>query len=193
MPRSGGQRSRSSSRRSSTPTSSPASPSGCAIRSARWSSPCRSSLDDGELARLPGYRVQHSTRARADEGRHPLRPARLARRVRGARDVDDVEVRAPATAVRRREGRRALQSARAVRRRARAADAPLHAPSCVRVIGPQERHSRAGHGDERADDGVDDGHVLDAAGPRRAGDRDGQADRASAARCSGTRRPAPAS
>ena len=41
---------------------------------------------------------------------------------------------------------------------------------------PAHGHSGARHGDERADDGVDDGHVLDADGPRRAGGRDGQAD-----------------
>ena len=64
--------------------------------------------------------------ARADEGRDPLRPGGLARRVRGARDVDDVEVRAPAPSVRRREGRRPLQPARAVARRAAANHAALH-------------------------------------------------------------------
>ena len=41
---------------------------------------------------------------------------------------------------------------------------------------PAEGHPRAGHGHERADDGVDDGHVLDAGRLRRAGDRHGQAD-----------------
>ena len=43
---------------------------------------------------FPAYRVQHSQRARADEGRDPLRPTRHARRVHRARHVDDVEVRA---------------------------------------------------------------------------------------------------
>ncbi len=37
-------------------------------------------------------------------------------------------------------------------------------------------HPGAGHGDERADDGLDDGHVLHADGPRRARDRHRQAD-----------------
>ena len=41
---------------------------------------------------------------------------------------------------------------------------------------PADGHPRAGHGDERADDGVDDGHVLDAEGLRGARDRDRQAD-----------------
>ena len=114
-------------------------------------------------------------RARADEGRRPLRPARLARRMRGAGDVDDVEMRSVAAAVRRREGRRPLQPARHVHGRDRAADASLHLRAGARDR-PQGGHSCAGHGYERADDGLDDGHVLDADRPCRAGDRDGQAD-----------------
>ena len=51
-------------------------------------------IDDDRRVVFAGYRVQHSTRARADEGRHPLRPGGDARRVRGARGLDDVEVRA---------------------------------------------------------------------------------------------------
>ena len=47
--------------------------------------------------------------------------------------------------------------------------------SCSRSSG-HRRTSRAGHGDERADDGVDDGHVLDAARLRSARDRHRKAD-----------------
>ena len=36
------------------------------------------------------------------------------------------------------------------------------------VIGPAGGHRCTGHGHERADDGLDDGHVLDAGGVRRA-------------------------
>ena len=81
-----------------------------------------------DSATLPCSRVPCAALdgARADEGRHPLRPARLAGRVRGAGDVDDLEMRPPPTAVRRRERRRSLQPARHVRRRDRAADASLH-------------------------------------------------------------------
>ena len=124
------------------------------------------------LRRLPRPALD---RARADEGRHPLRPGGHARRVRRARDLDDLEVRAPAAAVRRREGRRPLQPARAVAAGARAPDAPLHVGAAAgdRAAGG---HPRARHGDERADDGVDDGHVLDAGRPRRPGDRHRQAD-----------------
>ena len=67
-------------------------------------------MDDGStrgLHRL-SRRAQH--RARSVEGRNPLPPRRDARRGQGARDVDDVEVRARGHSVRRREGRRRLQS-----------------------------------------------------------------------------------
>ena len=123
------------------------------------------------LCRLPRPALE---RARADEGRHPLRPRRDSRRVRGARDVDDLEVRAAAAPVRRREGRRPLRSEAALAGRAGTADAALHAGARERDR-PPYRHRRARHGHERADDGLDDGHLLDAAGARRAGDRDRQA------------------
>ena len=130
----------------------------------------RRDLDD-----LPGLPRAPLERGRPDEGRHPLRPACLARRVRCARDVDDVEVRVAPAPVRRREGRRALQPARDVPGRAPAADAALHDRAAARDR-PGEGHPGAGHGDERADDGLDDGHVLDAGRLRRARGRDRQAD-----------------
>ena len=132
-------------------------------------------MDDGTRARLRGLPRPALVRARADEGRHPLRPGGDARRVRRARGLDDLEVRAAAPPVRRRQGRRPLQSAPDVDARARAPDAPLHlrAPADHRPAGG---HPGARHGDERADDGLDDGHLLDAGRLRRAGDRHGQAD-----------------
>ena len=128
--------------------------------------PCR-------LPRVPRPALE---RPRPDEGRHPLRPGGHARRVRRARDVDDLEVRAAAPSVRRREGRGSLRSARAlspgeIERLTRRFT--LGAPADHRPAGG---HPGAGHGDERADDGVDDGHVLDAARLRRAGDRHREAD-----------------
>ena len=83
-------------------------------------------MDDGARPLVPGLPRAALLRARPDEGRHPLRRGRQPRRVRGARDVDDVEVRAPAAPLRRREGRRPLQPARALAGRARARHAPLH-------------------------------------------------------------------
>ena len=114
-------------------------------------------------------------RARADEGRDPLRPGGDARRVCRARRLDDLEVRASAAPLWRGEGRRPLQPARDVAAGDPGPDAPLHVGPAAgdRAAGG---HSRARHGDERADDGVDDGHVLDAGRPRRAGDRHRQAD-----------------
>ena len=149
--------------------------------------------DGRRLVRVvPGLPRAALVGARPDEGRHPLRRRRRPRRVRRARDVDDLEVRAPAPAVRRREGRRALQRRARCPRRARARHAPLHRRARA-VHRAAARHPGARHGDERADDGVDDGHVLDAEGLRRAGDRHGQADLDRRLACSATRRPAPAS
>ena len=53
--------------------------------------------------------------------------------------------------------------------------APLHRRARA-VHRAAARHPGARHGDERADDGLDDGHVLDAEGLRGPGDRHGQAD-----------------
>ena len=71
--------------------------------------------DDGSLDVLPGYRVQHSTVLGPTKGGLRYDPHVVARRVHGARDVDDLEVRAAADSLRRREGRHPLQPARDVR------------------------------------------------------------------------------
>ena len=125
--------------------------------------------------RLPGLPRPAFERARPDEGRHPLRPRGQPRRVRGARRLDDVEVRAAAAAPT--AARREACAATRVRcpGRDRARDAPLHVGTAA-VHRPAGGHPRAGHGDERADDGLDDGHLLHAARPRRARDRDREAD-----------------
>ena len=126
--------------------------------------------------RAPGLPGPALERPRPHQGRRALRPRGHPRRVRGARGLDDVEMRAAPAALRRREGRRALRSACAEPHRARAPHPAIHvgAAPVHRAAGG---HPRAGHGDERADDGLDDGHLLDAARPRGAGDRHGQADR----------------
>ena len=74
-------------------------------------------MDDGSYRSFPAYRVQHSSVLGPTKGGIRYDDGRRSRRVRGARDVDDVEVRAAAAALRRREGRRALQRARAVAER----------------------------------------------------------------------------
>ena len=132
---------------------------------------------DGRRAprRLRGLSRPALLGARADERGHPLRPGGDARRVRGARGLDDVEVRAAAASVRRRQGRRALQPAPDVAARAGGAHPALHLRAAADHR-PAGGHPRPGHGDERADDGLDDGHLLDAGRPRGAGDRHRQAD-----------------
>ena len=120
----------------------------------------------GCLPRLPRAALE---RARPDQGRRALRRRGEPRRVRRARRLDDLEMRVAAAALRRRQGWRALQAARDVQRRARATDPPLHVRAAADHR-PAGGHPGAGHGDERADDGLDDGHVLDAArlrSPRR--------------------------
>ena len=98
----------------------------------------------------------------------------FARRVHCARDVDDLEVRAAADPLRRRKGRHPLQPARNVRDRARADDSPLHDRAAARDRA-RGGHPGSGHGHERADDGLDHGHVLDGGGLRGARDCDGKA------------------
>ena len=79
---------------------------------------------DHDLRRLSRHAPQH--RARAVQGRHSLPPGHHPRRGAFAGDVDDLEVRTDGHPVRRRQGRRRLQSQADVRGRARAHDAPLH-------------------------------------------------------------------
>ena len=190
--RSTARRSRSTSRRSRTPTSRSSWPSGCATRSARWSSASRSSSTPA---------AGRSSRATACSTRRVLGPTKGG--IRYDSEVSLGECAALAMwmtwkcallrlPVRRRQGRRPLQPARALAGRAPEDHAPLHlgAPADHR---PAEGHPGARHGHQRADDGLDDGHVLDADRPRGAR-RSSPASRSrSAARSSGTRRPAPAS
>ena len=114
------------------PRSATRSPSGCAFpeRSLIVAVPVR--LDDGRRVVFPGYRVQHSSVLGPTKGGIRYDHARLARRVRGAGDVDDVEVRAPAAALRRREGRHALRPARALAAGAPGGHPPLHRRAAAR-------------------------------------------------------------
>ena len=75
-------------------------------------------MDDGSVGVFSGYRVTHNIARGPLEGRHPLPPGVNLRRGHGARDVDDVEVRAGRTAVRRRQGRRRVRPEAALARRA---------------------------------------------------------------------------
>ena len=134
------------------------------------------------LQRLPRD-PQHD--ARSGEGRHPLPPGGHPGRDQGARDVDDVEVRADGASLRRRQGRRRLRSEAALGRGAGAAHPPLH--------DRDHQRDRAGEGHpgsrrryRRAGDGLDLRHVLDERRPLRARRRHGQA--AVARGLGGTRR-----
>ena len=150
-------------------------PVGAARRASRSRSPCR--WTTGRSRVFEGYRVVHNIDPRAGEGRHPLPPDRHARRGQGARDVDDLEVRADGPPVRRRQGRRRLRSEAALRGGARAAHPPLHDRDHQRDRageghpGARRRHRRAG-------DGVDLRHLLDERRPLGPRGRDRQAARA---------------
>ena len=93
-------------------------------------------LDSGRVLGLTGYRVQHTLTMGPTKGGFRYGARRLARRVRGARDVDDLEVRAARPALRRRQGRRALHPERAQRGRARAPHAPLRRRAASPSSGP---------------------------------------------------------
>ncbi len=115
-------------------------------------------MDDGRLRGVPGLPRPAQRRARAVQGRRPLPPGRRPGRGARAGGADDVEVRARRHPVRRREGRRAVRSRGDERGRAEPADAPLHAEHLAHPR-RDARHPGAGHGHERAHDGVDDGRV----------------------------------
>ena len=78
--------------------------------------------------------------------------------------------------VRRREGRRRLRPQNALATGTGTPDPPLRFRNQPRHR-PGHRHSRARHGNQRADDGLDHGHLLHDAGPYRSRRRDGQAGR----------------
>ena len=132
-------------------------------------------LDDGRvrgLHRLPGPAQRGP---RAGQGRAPLPPLDRPRRGPRAGDVDDLEVRPRERALRRREGRRHLRSARDEPARDRGAHPPLR----HRARGAHRArlgHPGAGRRHQRPDDGLDHGHGLDAPGLLGARRRDRQAD-----------------
>ena len=121
--------------------------------------------DDPGVPRLPGP-PHHG--ARADEGGCALRPRRQPRRGDCSGHADELEVRADGAAVWRRQGRRPLRPACALRARAGERHPTLHhrdhTPDRTgpRHPGPRPRH-------RRPDYGVDDGHLLHDPGPERAG------------------------
>ncbi len=135
----------------------------------------RSDPDGRRLGRgLSGLPRDPQRRARPVQGRAPLPPRGHARGDEGPRDVDDVEVRPHGASLRRREGRRRLQSEDALDPRARGHDPPLH----LRDHQPDRaggRHPRARRGDEPAGDGVDLRHLLDEQGLLRPRRRDREA------------------
>src|SRR5262249_48566432 len=111
-------------------------------------------------------------RARTVEGGHPLPPGRRARRGEGARDVDDVEMRADGHSVWRGQGRHSRRPEEALAGRAATNDTPLHERDHQRDRAG-EGHPGAGRRHQRRRDGVELRHLLNEQGPLgpRRGDR----------------------
>ena len=133
-------------------------------------------LDDGRLEVFTGYRVQHSI------ARGPAKGG-----IRFAPDVTLDEVRALASWMTWKcavvnipfgggKGGVICDPNDPVAVRAGAHHAALHGGD-HRLHRTRERCSRARHEHQRADDGVDHGHVLHAHAPHRHGGGHGQADR----------------
>ena len=139
-------------------------------------------MDSGAVEVFTGWRRAPQRRPRSGQGRHPLPSG--GRRARGhrARGGDDVQDGRARSALRRRQGRRALRSVTLLPQRARARHPPLHVGD---PAPPRTRHRRAGARREhrRARHGLDDGHRVD-------GERThahGGGDRASRSRCRAAR------
>ena len=124
------------------------------------------SMDDGRIEVFTGYRVQHSI------SRGPCKGG-----IRYAPDVSLDEVRALASWMTWKcavvnipfggaKGGVICDPKTHVPRRARAHDPPLHRRA-HRVHRPGKRRSRPRHGHQRADHGLDHGHLLHAHGPDR--------------------------
>ena len=153
---------------------------------------CPIHRDDGSVAVFEGYRVQHHLTLGPTKGGTRFAPIGRYRRGRGAGDLDELEMRAGRPALWRRQGRRHRRSHDDFQARTRSAVAPLHAGDDP-VRRPAYRRDGAGHGHQRAGDGLVHGHLLDVSGPHRDRDRHRQAGRPRAARSAGARPPAAAS
>ena len=89
---------------------------------------CPIHRDDGTVAVFEGYRVQHHLTMGPTKGGTRFAPSRRYRRGGGAGDLDELEMRAGRSALRRRQGRDQCRSSRRSRKRElEVAVAALHA------------------------------------------------------------------
>ena len=135
---------------------------------------CPIHRDDGSIAVFEGYRVQHHLTLGPDQGRHPVCAQRRYRRGRGAGDLDELEMRAGRLALWRRQGRGQGRSRDDLQARTGGAVTALHAGDDS-VRRTAYRRDGAGHGHQRAGDGLVHGHLFDVPGPHRNRDRHRQA------------------
>ena len=101
--------------------------------------------------------------ARPRQGRDPIRPERRHWRNRSARRLDELEMRARRSSLRRRQGRRRGRPARAQAKGARESFPPLHAGDDS-VRRPEGRRDGPGPRHQRAGDGLVHGHLFDVPG-----------------------------
>ena len=120
-------------------------------------------MDDGSTQDFPGLSRAASPHARPDQGRHAFRAESLDGRNRRARDVDELEMRARQSALRRREGRHRVRSDQAFAQGTRSRLPPLHAGDDS-VRRSAYRHHGPGHGDERTGHGLVHGHLFGLSG-----------------------------
>ena len=135
---------------------------------------CPIHRDDGSIAVFEGYRVQHHLTLGPTKGGTRFAPSRRYRRGGGAGDLDELEMRAGRPALWRRQGRRPGRSHHHFEARTGVAVAPLHAGNDP-VRRAAYRRDGAGHGHQRAGDGLVHGHLFDVSGPHRDRDRHRQA------------------
>ena len=121
-------------------------------------------LDNGQLEVFIGYRVQHSLVRGPCKGGIRFAPDVTLDEVRALGQLDDLEMRGRQHTLRRRQGRCNLRSGEAFPRRTRAHHPPLHRRT-ERVVRARTRRSRARPRHQRADHGLDHGHLLHARPP----------------------------
>ena len=131
-------------------------------------------MDSGEVKVFEGHRVQHHLTLGPTKGGLRYHPDVEPGRSRRARHVDELEMRAGRSPLRRREGRRRHRSAQILHRRTRTDHPPLHQRNDP-LHRPADRRHGARHGHQRADHGVDHGHLLAPDRPRRPEHRHRQA------------------
>ena len=116
-------------------------------------------MDDGSTKTFQGYRVQHHLTLGPTKGGTAVSPRSHDGRNRRAGHVDELEMRAHRSALRRRERRRGLRSAQTFDKELEAVSR-RYMQEMIPFVGPHTDIMGAGHGNERTGHGVVHGHVF---------------------------------